>query len=472
MNAPFVRNACPTLSHPMQTGDGLLARLSPVAAGIAPQALLGLAEAARRHGNGILEVTQRGSLQIRGLTESSAVAMAAEVEQLRIAVRAGLPVETGPLAGLDPEELADARPLADAIRAAAGRLDGRLGPKVSVVVDGGGRVGLHEVLADVRLDAVMQDGAVLWQVALAGTRATARPLGLFDASDARALALAGLEAIAALGIRARGRDIADDGRSALPPSALPGISPSRGEIGQLRTLPSSVELKSSTPQLRISTPGGEIAGRPEGGAVPPAYQLAPIALADTRHAVPVAVPFGSIDAAALVDLIRSTPTLQEARLAPGRRLLLILPDRADAGSTRLFAHRLGFIINPEDSRLDIVACPGAPACASGRILTRDIAKALAGGGLLPALHVSGCAKRCAAPRHEGLALIGEEAGASLLIDGETPHLLGTVPAAQAAEALSRALARLAQARRPGESDRDLLRRVDRHALASAFAARA
>ena len=37
MNAPLPRGACPTLAAPMQTGDGLLVRLNPVAAGILAQ---------------------------------------------------------------------------------------------------------------------------------------------------------------------------------------------------------------------------------------------------------------------------------------------------------------------------------------------------------------------------------------------------------------------------------------------------
>ncbi|TIT84079.1 MAG: precorrin-3B synthase, partial [Mesorhizobium sp.] len=104
MNAFSRRGACPALSAPMQTGDGLLVRLNPVAGGLAPKSLTGLCESALRHGNGIMEVTARGSLQIRGLTAESARLLAAEVDALGIAVRTGVPVETGPLAGIDPQE--------------------------------------------------------------------------------------------------------------------------------------------------------------------------------------------------------------------------------------------------------------------------------------------------------------------------------------------------------------------------------
>ena len=66
MNAPMRRGACPALSTPMPTGDGLLIRLSPASGGVSPKQLIGLCEAAARHGNGIVEVTARGSLQFRG----------------------------------------------------------------------------------------------------------------------------------------------------------------------------------------------------------------------------------------------------------------------------------------------------------------------------------------------------------------------------------------------------------------------
>ncbi len=64
--APRRRGACPALSAPMQTGDGLLVRLMPEGA-LSPAMLAGLAAAAAEFGNGIVEVTARGSLQLRGL---------------------------------------------------------------------------------------------------------------------------------------------------------------------------------------------------------------------------------------------------------------------------------------------------------------------------------------------------------------------------------------------------------------------
>ena len=83
MNAPerLRRGACPGLSAPMPTGDGLLARLTPVGS-IALDAFAGLCAAARAHGNGIVEVTSRGSIQVRGLRPETAPLFAAEVAAL------------------------------------------------------------------------------------------------------------------------------------------------------------------------------------------------------------------------------------------------------------------------------------------------------------------------------------------------------------------------------------------------------
>ncbi|TPN80419.1 precorrin-3B synthase, partial [Mesorhizobium sp. B1-1-5] len=246
MNAYSRRGACPALSAPMQTGDGLLVRLNPVAGGpssggLSPKLLIGLAESALRHGNGIMEVTARGSLQIRGLTTQSATLLAKEVDALGIVVRTGVPVETGPLAGIDPQEIADPRPLADRIREAVedAGLTQRLGPKVSVVVDGGGQLTMDAVTADMRLKAASTEAGIRWRVSVAGDGRNARLLAVADEGVARDIAVAALRMIAEKGRDAHARDLSERQLVSLagwlcltslreaPPSVLPDISPSR-----------------------------------------------------------------------------------------------------------------------------------------------------------------------------------------------------------------------------------------------------
>ena len=55
------RGACPQPFAPMQTGDGLLARLSPAPKAFSLEAFADLCAAARKFGNGIVEVTARSN---------------------------------------------------------------------------------------------------------------------------------------------------------------------------------------------------------------------------------------------------------------------------------------------------------------------------------------------------------------------------------------------------------------------------
>eukprot|EP01035_Chromulina_nebulosa_P068341 gene68341-93648_t len=194
-----------------------------------------------------MEVTARGSLQIRGLTSESAALLAAEVDALGIEVRTGVPVETSPLAGIDPQEIADPRSLAERIRVAVEEagLTTRLGPKVSVVVDGGGQLTMDAVTADVRLKAVRADADVLWAVSVAGDGQSAKLLATVEDDAARDIIVAALRMVAEMGREAHARDLSErqlaplagwllTGLREAPPTILPPaglpISPLVGEM--------------------------------------------------------------------------------------------------------------------------------------------------------------------------------------------------------------------------------------------------
>ena len=63
----MIRGWCPTVHAPMLSGDGLLVRVKPFGGRLSAPALAALAEAAACYGNGIIELTSRGNLQIRGM---------------------------------------------------------------------------------------------------------------------------------------------------------------------------------------------------------------------------------------------------------------------------------------------------------------------------------------------------------------------------------------------------------------------
>jgi precorrin-3B synthase len=376
------RGACPSLSAPMETGDGLLVRLNPLDGAISSGDLGAIAQAAARFGNGMLEITARGSLQIRGLTAMTAPELARFVDGLDLAVRDGVPVETAPLAGLDPHEIADPRPLAEAIREGAARLGlvGRLGPKVSVVVDGGGRSMLDGVKADVRLTAVRDgDAGVVWRLALVGDAAGGQFIADFIEADACAAALHHLAAIAALGKLARAKD-------------LPGRD-------------------TDTPRFV----GREAGVLPFGTRIP---------LADSRSALRVALPFGSIDAqtfARFADALAALDVI-ELRLSPERSLLVLCATDAQAVAACSAARVADLVVDVADPRLAVVACAGAPACASAHYATRRLAGQIAreASELLAAnakLHLSGCDKRCAEPSGQSITLIGRPDDCEIVANG-------------------------------------------------------
>jgi precorrin-3B synthase len=438
------RGACPALSAPMQTGDGLLVRLNPVAGGLSPAQLAGVCEAAEAHGNGVIEVTARGSIQIRGLTGNSAIGFAAAVNELGIAVRTGVPVQTGVLAGLDPDEIADPTALADMIRAGIAKtgLEGRLGPKVSVVVDGGGRTALDEVTADVRLTAVEIEGLPAWQVAIAGDARTARTLGLAHGDKAACEAtLALLSAIAGMGREARARNLDSD----------------------------SISTPSSSGLSRGST-------NIEDDGVEGTSLIGITGLRDNHLALGIALPFGHTTAILLKAFAETALKLGivDIRPAPKRTLVAICRTVAQAQALRKQAEAMGFVTSPDDVRQAISACPGAPECASGHMQARKIAADIASehSGLLDGsvhLHVSGCAKGCAHPAVSDLALVGSAAGVGLVIDGTARDEPGAYADSDGARrAFANVAKRVSAERRMGETTAEAMRRIGPAALAEAF----
>src|SRR5262249_53678025 len=106
MTRPLRRGACPGLLRPLPTGDGLLVRLACRGA-ISPSNFIALCTAAGARGNGIVEITSRGSVQVRGLTSQSVPLFAADVATLDVAEDGGIAVIADTLVD-DREAIIDA----------------------------------------------------------------------------------------------------------------------------------------------------------------------------------------------------------------------------------------------------------------------------------------------------------------------------------------------------------------------------
>jgi precorrin-3B synthase len=376
----------------MLTGDGHLVRLIATGATIALDAFAGLCAAARRHGNGIIEITSRSNFQFRGLSAASAPTFAAAVAALDIDVSDGVPVLSSPLSGLDPGEILDAGELANALRGAiaAAPFAARLAPKISTVIDGGGALHLDNIVADIRLRAVVVHGSPLLHIALGGDAATAVSIGAIPSAHAVDCVLRLFASLAARGPQSRMRHAID----------ADGVN----------------IFKSAVAGLVIDAPSPAVRATAEPVGVHP--------LRSGVMAVGIGLPFGHAESEVLTRLIDAARSagVGGVRTAPGRALLAIgIPSAA----TRLFvaaAERLGFIVNPDDPRRKVVACAGAPICASGQIPARAIAPAVAGvaGALLHAgdvIHISGCPKGCAHPTPAFITVYGRDGICDVHVDG-------------------------------------------------------
>ncbi|OYX83079.1 MAG: hypothetical protein B7Y75_05710, partial [Azorhizobium sp. 35-67-5] len=319
---PSRRGACPALTAPMATGDGLLVRLVPVDGALSPAALIGLCEAASAFGNGILEVTARGSLQLRGLRADTVGPLNAAVNRLGIAAREGLPLDVSPLAGLEAGAPSDTRRLAADIRAAIAPFAARLGPKVSVVIDAGGAISLAALKADIRLtlqgpqaDVAPARGALSaiaprWAIALAGDAATARPLGLMPETRVVAVVADLLERLAQIGPTARMTDV-------LRTTDLLGlqhqlaVAPPHGEETVAQGTAAMPAMSSSTTAPAPALPPSE----PHPAPTP----IASFPLADGTVALGIGLPFGHGDAATLKALVAAAQAagVRDLRPAPG-----------------------------------------------------------------------------------------------------------------------------------------------------------
>ncbi|MBS0644880.1 MAG: precorrin-3B synthase [Proteobacteria bacterium] len=366
------RGYCPSLESPMETGDGLLLRLTPPIGGWRPGAVAVIAGAAERYGNAVIEMTSRGNLQLRGFRSTSIPPFVRLLEEAGVTEGRRV-VVVGPLAGIDPLAVADPRPLASAI---AGDLP-RLAPKVSVVVDGGGALHLDGLEADIRLRAA---DAKTWHL-FAGPA----HLGLVSEEAASHAALALLRRLSARGGFARIRDlVAEDGAAALRASL------------------------------------GGVAEAPE----PPARPAAePIGLHRLRRRVALGLgaPFGRLEAPVLAELARAAPMDCHIRPMPGRALLVLGLTGTQADALRVASVELGLVTRPDDPRRRIAACPGAPDCASAAGVTREMAETLAAQpDLLPddMLHLAGCPKGCAHPAPASITLVCQD-GKFALVRGGT-----------------------------------------------------
>ncbi len=395
MNAPspeaLRRGWCPSTLKPMETGDGWLVRLHPPGSRLTPAQLRRIAALAARHGNGLIEISARGNMQLRGVTAQSHPELVATLlaERLvdehegdgpqRLTLVSPLACPPHP-SGASRSDLIDARALAAAIEARGREIAG-LPAKFAVIVDGGGASSLDALAGDIRMVATAP-GRVA--IALAD-RLWFGPVAEGEAAAAVAQTMAGFAA-----------------RRAQAPDAL-------RRMGDLATTELAALCDLPVAEAPPQRPAPRRAGL--------------FALGDSCAAL-VGLPFGRVEAAALDRLARAAETLgcPEIRLSPWRGLAFRGLSKADATTLLESAAADGLITRDDDPRLSVQACAGAPACSRAeapamadaaqlaQVLAPDLAVGLT-------LHVSGCVKSCARPAASDLTLVGEGGRYRIVIGG-------------------------------------------------------
>ncbi|MBB4482552.1 precorrin-3B synthase [Rhizobium etli] len=378
------RGACPALAAPMPTGDGLLVRLRPAGGALTLSQFSALARSAAAHGNGILEITARGNLQIRGLRAETVGQLASDIDAAGITVPDGPAIEISPLHGIDPEEVSDPAAMELALRSKLQEMlaSPQLAPKLSIVIDGGGTFGLSALSADIRVVALSE---AHWLVAINGDGATATPVAAGPAEAAVSAVGEILVLLAMLGQGSRARDI---------------------DPVLLRThFPAMPAIRSTQPRsARMPLPGLH-------------------RLADGKAVLGVRPEFGQTrapDLTALLDLAKAAGATA-IRLAPGRGFFFLGLPAERVPAIEAAAVQYGFSAQAGEKAEHLAVCAGAGACGSGFYETRTLARRILAAapdlfdGSLT-LHLSGCAKGCAHVR-PALTLTGTAEGYDLILNG-------------------------------------------------------
>ena len=399
MSTALRKGWCPSLFEPMESGDGLIVRIKPQAATIEAPALRAIADAASRFGNGIVELTNRGNLQVRGVRAETLAPLTAMAARLRLvaadpAMERIRNVMASPLGPDDPGAAFDSHALALDIERmlAAEPAFAELPPKFGFVVDGGGAVPLADIAADIAIrpssSGTDSDGEII--VDIAGGLAATACTRVEAVSTVRRLTLAFLEL---------GR------RSTVPPRRMRDLIRAVGAD----TVFAHAGLLAESRRTNLTAPTLPIG-------------LVPLPVAD-GGAFGMGLPFGQIEAGTLAAVADFAERYGDGtlRTTPWRVLMIASVKRATAPSLAAGVEGLGLIGSPSDPRLRVIACPGKPACGNATVATRIDGVRLAAriGSTAGTIHLSGCAKGCAHAGAAAATLVGRDGRYDLVLDGGT-----------------------------------------------------
>ncbi|MEZ5776863.1 MAG: precorrin-3B synthase [Paracoccaceae bacterium] len=397
MSKPVIQGWCPGALRPMMSGDGLVVRVRPRNNSLSAEQAIGLAEAAMRHGNGFIGLSNRANINIRGVEPESHPALLDDLTGLGLIdtdpeTEARRNILVNPIRPyfFDSEEQHPNVAVADALAAALAASDApRLPGKFGFVVDlGRGLRQLAGEIGDIRIESA---DAGWYDFML---RADGMPTGRLVTRDTAAeLAIEMARWFVETG------GVGADGRGRMRDHVARGVQ-----------LP-----------------------RHLAGDIAPAVPAIPPKPGSRGEGILVALAFGELRAEKLIWLAKAGGCM---RITPWRMIYFSSGHKI---RRRLHLDR-DFISSPDDRLLRVTACTGAPGCPQALGRTRDVARRLA--GFVPAgrtLHVSGCAKGCAHPEPAEATLVARSGDTyDLILNGTAagiPALANLSPDAIAASDL-------------------------------------
>ena len=371
----IVKGWCPAPGRPMESGDGWLLRLKPFGGILTAQQAAAIAAVARELGNGQLDLTNRGALQLRGIARDRLAEAGAALDRIGLAQGGALAAITiapqlGQEDGSDPGGLA--RDCA-AVLAAFPDLPAKFG----LVIDCGAARLLADCPADLRLERAARPPDRQGE-----TRLLLR-------IDGRAQ-----------GIPTNRADLAGHLSAILSAFCANGISSGRG---RMRDWPGAITESFDTQGTTLDE------------SLSPVLAITPQA-GRFGDSVLHAAAFGALDADLLALAAETGPIV----LTPWR--MIALGRRLDHPA---------LISTPDAPLARVQACVGAPACAQAHAPTRGLARRLAATlGRGESLLVSGCAKHCAGGgKRAGLVLTASPAGFAFATSDPAPPVLLPFPPA-------------------------------------------
>lgn len=385
-------SACPGLWRIVAARDGGICRIKlPGGLLLADQADA-VAEAAERFAGGVIEATNRGNLQIRGVGAQHA----ALIEHLLAAglgprQAAGDDVRNlmlSPLAGRDPAMLLDTRPLAGQILEMLESTPHlhQLSAKFAVQLDGGEHLAMLEHPHDLWLSPLQLEQQTWLAFGLAGCPGTDQPLGAVPLGAGLALTRAVLERFLELASAEQSRM-----RQLLQTCPVEHFIEGLG-----------IELRRDPPVLQWRR------------AKACANWLGPLAQAQGT-ALGVAPPLGRLTPAMLrgAAQVARVSGDGELHLSPWQSLVLssIATSQLQAAQAQLQA--FGLVCSSREPLARVTACSGASGCAKALAETKADAvqlAALIAPGAPASVHLSGCLRSCAVAHVAPATLLARSPG--------------------------------------------------------------